>query len=129
MFRTIVSPIAVSVALLLVSAAPCEPVQAPEFDLTGKWSCDDDGTYYLRQVGKQIWWMGESKEGGTDWTNVFHGEIKGMKLIGDWADVPRGGNLASGTLHLELQIRDGNVVEFRKKKQLSDDFGGCVWKR
>lgn len=29
-------------------------------DLTGVWSCDDGGTYFIRQVGNIVWWYGES---------------------------------------------------------------------
>jgi len=28
-------------------------------DLTGKWSCNDGGNYYLRQLGKEVFWFGE----------------------------------------------------------------------
>src|SRR6476619_4108632 len=44
-------------------------------DLTGTWAGDDQGVYYLRQLGDQIWWLGMSGLGqplvdrGTDWTN------------------------------------------------------------
>jgi hypothetical protein len=129
MVRGVNSTMIVGVAVLLVFAAACSPVQAQELDLTGKWSCNDEGTYFVRQVGKKIWWMGKSKEGGKDWTNVFHGEIRGRQIIGEWVDVPKGESMGSGTLHLELEIREGNVVEIRKTKQIGDEFGGGVWKR
>jgi hypothetical protein len=129
MMRRALGMITVGLVLILVAAAPCSPVGAPDVDLTGKWSCDDDGTYFVRQVGNKICWMGKSKEGGKEWTNVFHGEIKGRQIIGDWADVPKGGSMGSGTMHLELEIRRGNVVEIRKTKQIGDNFGGGVWKR
>src|SRR4051812_17114361 len=63
-------------------------VQAEETSLTGKWSCDDEGTYYLRQVGKTVWWMGKSKNDGQAWTNGFRGTLKDNVVTGDWADVP-----------------------------------------
>lgn len=28
-------------------------------DLTGKWSCNDGGNYYMRQLGKEVFWFGE----------------------------------------------------------------------
>jgi len=37
--------------------------------------------------------------------------------------------MGSGTLHLRLVIRDGQVVEIRKTRQVGDDFGGEVWTR
>jgi hypothetical protein len=128
MLRGVCSTMSVGIAVL-VCAATCPPVHAQEVNLTGKWSCDDDGTYYLRQIGTKVWWMGKSKEGGKEWTNVFRGEIKGKHIIGEWVDVPRGESMGSGTLHLEMHMRDGKVVEIRKTKQIGDDFGGGVWKR
>ncbi len=32
-------------------------------DLTGTWSCDDGGSYYLRQIDDNIWWYGRSLPG------------------------------------------------------------------
>ena len=102
---------------------------ADDVNLTGKWTCDDGGTYYLRQTGKEVWWLGQSGNGGQDWTNVLHGSIRGRMATGDWADVPAGASMGSGTLTLQLVIRDGQVVEIRKKQQLGDGFGGEVWTR
>src|SRR5947208_10628874 len=48
--RTTVTMILASVVILLVFAA-AGPAAPHKSDLTGRWSCDDGGTYYLRQVG------------------------------------------------------------------------------
>ena len=76
-----------------------------------------------------IWWLGQSGNGGQDWTNVLHGSIRGREISGDWADVPAAPSMGAGTLYLQLVIRDGRVVEIRKKRQVGDDFGGEVWTR
>ncbi len=43
--------------------------------------------------------------------------------------MPRGEARGSGTLHLEIHFRDGNVVEIRKIKEVGDGFGGGTWTR
>src|SRR5437879_4941641 len=45
-------------------------------DLTGRWTANDGGTYYIRQLGNELWRYGESGDGGRSWTNV----------ISDWSD-------------------------------------------
>ena len=65
-------------------------------DLTGTWAGDDDGVYYLRQLGDEVWWLGMSGIGGllvargTEWTNVYHGKLSGDEVTGTYADVPGG---------------------------------------
>jgi len=120
---------ALGVTPFFVLVVACSPVHAQDINLTGKWSCNDDGTYYIRQIGTKVWWMGKSKEGGKEWSNVFHGEIKGRQIVGEWVDVPRGEAMGSGTLHLEMHLRNGNVIEIRKTKEIGDGFGGGEWKR
>ena len=38
-----------------------------EINLTSTWSCDDQGTYNLRQVGKIVWWVGKGEKGRQIW--------------------------------------------------------------
>lgn len=52
-------------------------------NLTGIWTADDGGVYYVRQSGNAVWWVGFSSEAGLSdfhrglkFTNVFHGPIK-----------------------------------------------------
>jgi hypothetical protein len=98
-------------------------------NLTGKWRCDDEGTYYIRQIGNEVWWVGRSPDRGKQWDNVLHGEIKGRRIVGKWADVPRGEAMGAGELHLELIVRGGQVVGMRKVKEVGDGFGGGNWTR
>ncbi len=90
-------------------------------DLTGVWKCNDGGTYYLRQVNKQLWWFGD---GGPNWTNVFNGEIMNDGLTGVWADVPKGADRNSGTLG--IIIKSSNRLESVKQ---TGGFSGNVWTR
>ena len=77
MLRRRLAPVVVAVAALLTLGGVCPPAQGQEVNLTGKWSCDDGGTYYIRQLGKTVWWLGKSNNGGQDWTNVLRGTLKG----------------------------------------------------
>jgi hypothetical protein len=86
---------------------------SPAVDLNGAWSADDGGTYYIRQLGDgSVSWAGLEDSGfhrGIGFTNVFQGRIStdGTTLAGEWADVPRGATLNSGTLTLQM-VSAGN---------------------
>lgn len=67
----------------------------PTPSLTGAWSADDAGTYYVRQVGNTVWWFGLSVDEGLTFANVFKGTLQNGQVTGEWADVPVGG--AEGT--------------------------------
>ena len=42
-------------------------------NLTGAWHCDDIGTYYIREVGNTVWWLGLSCDQGRQFANVYRG--------------------------------------------------------
>jgi hypothetical protein len=101
--------------------------------LTGIWSADDGGLYYLRQLGSSLWWAGMSAQSplgandfqqGVGFTNVFRGTIAGNTISGEWADVPRGGILQQGVLTLD--ILSGSEI---RKRAFSGGFGGSRWVR
>ena len=125
--RTFLTMILASIATLLVLAAGSGA--APEkSDLTGRWTCDDGGTYFIRQVGDEVWWTGKSgepKDKKKAFANVFHGTIRGNQIVGSWADDPAGEARGAGTLTLEI-TGDGKNVEIKKKKE-TGGFGGEVW--
>jgi len=73
-----------------------------EKKLTGVWSCDDGGTYYIRLIGRDVYWLGESAGGGKGWTNIFMGKLAGRRIKGSWSDVPKGGADNHGTMDLQL---------------------------
>ncbi len=62
--------------------------------LTGIWSSDDQGTYYLRHIGNTIWWLGMSHGQGRTFINVFHGMVvvdgSDAVIRGELVDMPRG---------------------------------------
>jgi|GEM_PF-5716979 len=93
------------------------------FDLTGVWGCNDGGTYYLRQLGNNVWWYGEASNG--QWSNIFHGAMDGDLVDGFWLDVPKGRDRSNGALRLHLDSRD----EFHREQKTGDDFGGSHWTR
>jgi hypothetical protein len=83
--------------------------------LTGTFFGDDNGVYYLQQIGSAVWWMGESVDPDADpngdhlgpyhvWnrgvysTSVFQGTVSGSTLSGQWVEVNRGGSLRTGSL-------------------------------
>ncbi|HBH86372.1 MAG TPA: hypothetical protein DDY17_02065 [Syntrophaceae bacterium] len=117
MKRTMVFLIAI--IILGFSAAD---VQAQ--NLTGRWTCDDGGTYYLHQRGNELWWLGESKDNGATWTNVFQGQIAGNQIDGKWADVPQGRVMSGGIMKLQI-INANNLRAINK----TGGFGGSNWTR
>lgn len=94
-------------------------------DLTGKWSCDDGGTFYLRQIGNSLYWYGECDKIEPAWSNILTARIKGDQIRGNWVDVPKGRNMGSGNLHLAIK-QGGNVLVAIDK---TGGFGGSRWTR
>ncbi|MBK3564498.1 hypothetical protein [Streptomyces sp. MBT62] len=102
-------------------------------DLTGVWAAGNQGLYFLRQLGDELWWTGLSTESplgtqdfqwGPTWANVFIGRIDGAAVHGDWADVPRGRILQSGTL--ELEVAGADLIRRRAE---TGGFGATEWRR
>ncbi len=67
--------------------------------LTGVWRGSDGGTYYVRQSGTQVAWLGENVDGG--WCNVFFGTRTGSRVAGQWVDVPKAAAQGSGHYSLD----------------------------
>jgi len=118
-------------------AAPCTKIakafDPKKVDLTGPWSGDDDGVYYLRQVDSVVWWNGMSGRAerpsslGRDWNNVGRGVIKALKIDVEWADVPRGGILGGGTLSLTIKDDGSGNVQIVKDSETGTGFGNTIW--
>ena len=106
-----------AVALLLPTVALA--------DLSGEWTCDDEGRYYLRQVGNTLYWYGERSATNPSWSNVYHGRVQGDRVRGSWADVPKGGANSRGELQLQIKEND-NILEATHK---TGGFGGSRWIR
>ena len=110
-----------------------KPFDPEQVDLTGPWTGDDGGIYYLRQLESVLWWSGMSgrdgppEELGRGWNNVARGEIDGLKISVEYADVPRGGNLGSGTLTLTIQADETGNIQMVKDTESPAGFGSSVW--
>jgi hypothetical protein len=95
-----------------------------QHDLTGKWTANDGGTYYIRQQGNELWWYGQSSDGGNSWSNVLHATVLGDRASGRWADVPHGTIHSSGEMDLQV-ISETKLVASRR----TGGFGGSEWTR
>jgi hypothetical protein len=119
-----------------------KPPPPPPFDLTGIWSADDGGIYYLRQIGNDLWWAGfdpdpfstatresGSFQRGLTYAQVFRGTISGDLITGEWAEVPRqsSSNLHQGTVGLLLDSV-GGVVSLSAQTQ-TGGFAPKAWTR
>ncbi|UCF94893.1 MAG: hypothetical protein JSW39_12325, partial [Desulfobacterales bacterium] len=111
-------------ALVLVACILAWPAQTMA-DLTAKWTCDDGGVYYLRQLENAVYWYGEENATHPRWSNVFVGRIRGQRISGNWTDVPKGQTQGQGEMQLAIQ-QNGNVLQAVKK---TGGFGGSTWKR
>lgn len=114
---------ALAVALLVPSLT--HALCATARDMNGVWKGNDGGTYYIRQTGSEVWWVGLSGDGGKSWTNVYKGTRAGNVVTGTWADVPKGRTRSGGVMNLAIQGSSG-VAGFTRT-QVSGGFGGSRW--
>lgn len=105
------------------------PPPVPAVNLTGKWQANDGGSYYIRQIGSQIWWYGEYTPNSPPWSNVFRGNLYNngttKQISGSWADVPKGYIAGSGEMVLKVESSK-KIVAISKT---GSGFGGSVWTR
>ena len=94
-------------------------------DLSGRWSCNDGGTYYLRQTDGDVHWYGEAADSQPAWCNVFSGRIHGTRIKGSWADVPKGRTTGAGNLELVLE-KNGTELRVVNK---TGGFAASRWTR
>ena len=118
--------------------APCAPKTVPfnpnHFDLTGPWAGDPEGAiFYLRQIGTTVWWNAMSSRAdppialGRDWNNVGHGEITDLAISVDWASVPRGQEVGSGTVTLSIGKDSSGNIQLTKTGETGSNFGVTRW--
>ena len=98
-------------------------------NLTGVWHSDDQGTYYLREIGSTLWWFGLSCDQGRTFANVFHGTVSGNSIQGNWADVPVGtvGTRSAGTLSLAMGGGSTSLELLRLVQ--TGFFSGRAWEK
>ena len=94
-------------------------------DLSGTWSCNDGGTYYLRQDGTRMYWYGEQAPEKPAWSNVFYGKVVRGSVSGNWMDVPKGPKLGKGELTLKISNNENTLVATNR----TGGFGGTKWNR
>jgi hypothetical protein len=111
-------------AALLLLAAETNAGLDQGKDLTGTWSGNDSGTYYIHQLGTVVWWYGEQARTGPAWGNVAHGRFQDDRLILEWADVPKGQIMSSGELILTIDSPNHLTAVHR-----TGGFAGSVWIR
>jgi len=92
--------VATAVLMSALSASAFAQCVAPP-SLDGRWVANDNGIYNVRVVGNDIFWLGESRDGGASFTQVFHGTRQGNMITGKWADV-RGASHNHGEMTLSV---------------------------
>lgn len=116
------------------AACPAVSLLTPSgsrLELTGRWRGPSGGTYYLRQSGSCVWFVGLSRdtgapggERGSDWTNAFFGTLASdFTLRGSWADVPWGSDVGVGELAWGIDFSEDQGEEVVTLFQ-SDATGG-----
>jgi hypothetical protein len=98
--------------------------------LSGVWHGSDNGTYYIRQLGSIVWWLGLSRDQGRSFANVFRGSIsESGPLVGEWVDVQMGvgGVLSGGTLTLQGDQSDTQLSTTLTKTAETASFGAVIW--
>jgi len=98
--------------------------------LSGVWHGSDVGTYYIRQIDREVWWLGLSRDQGRSFANVFRGSIGvSGSLEGEWVDVPMGvgGVLSGGTLVLQGDQSNTQLSTTLTKTEETAHFGAGLW--
>ena len=103
----------------LPSKSPKLIAQALRVNFSGRWRSNYGGTYYIKQLGNELWWYGESGNKGASWSNVFHGYIGKQEIAGKWVDVPKGRVNSQGEMTVQIASPD-RLVAVRK----TGGFGG-----
>jgi len=112
------------VSFLLTNPAFCqENLQKTFNSLSGIWKSSDGGTYYIQTDGDDIYWVGESGDGGVAWTNLFVGKIDKNQIKGKWLDFPKGRNRLKGNLVLQI-ASDYKSLSYVEG---TGGFGGRSW--
>jgi uncharacterized caspase-like protein len=102
------------------------------FNITGVWECNDGGVYYIRNLGREVWWFGHGVHPHQSFANVAYGQVEGegdtriLRL--KWADVPAGTTNIYGRLVLRLDFSiQLNRVTHISTAERSGNFGGSHW--
>jgi hypothetical protein len=96
-------------------------------NLTGAWHCDDIGTYYLREIGNTVWWLGLSCDQGRAFANVYQGTLSGNQIHGSWVDVPVGASAVLGEGTLNLYMPELSLSTELVRLSIPSPFTGATW--
>jgi hypothetical protein len=119
--------------LLLCLIFCCGSIACGPKTLTGSWIANDNGMYYVRQIGNDVWWVGFSSESqygvgdihrGLVFTNVFHGTVSGNTITGNFVDLPKGQMSSYGPLTLTW-----NQVNELESVAAPGAYRATSWKR
>jgi hypothetical protein len=100
MRRSVIATFLLTVLVSALGSSAFGQCAAPP-TLDGRWTANDGGFYDVRVVGNNVFWLGQSGDGGRSWTQVFHGTRQGNAITGMWADV-RGASHNSGQMTLRV---------------------------
>ncbi len=121
----------------------CPPVQvsgpdAQPLDLSGPWSGNDGGLYYVKQIGSCVWWSGlsnfvdQGQYPGQEWIMTFKGTMNSDgQITGDFVDV-KSTNPGSGTMTIEAridQVNGAGVVQLYRTAATGHEIGVTFWQR
>ena len=105
-------------------------------NLTGIWKANDGGTYYIRNIDNDVWWLGiSSNDDGKIFSNILKGQIhtNNKTITADWSDIPRGTNGYYGKLALSIDsntmLHKVNERNYNKSGGPSCCFGASKWQR
>ncbi|MHC9540462.1 MAG: hypothetical protein AB9903_13175 [Vulcanimicrobiota bacterium] len=102
------------VTLLLVIFAHPVSTQVNGISLTGTWTAGNLGVFFIRQIGNEVWWLGEDDPVQPSWCNVGHGTVTDRTLTVDWIDIPKGTSRSRGTV--VINIAHSNRLEVVSQK-------------
>jgi hypothetical protein len=120
MYRRIAFVLGLVITLLVAA----EVGLAQTIDLTGVWHTQTGATFFVRQVGSEIWWYGTQSLSQPRWTNVANGRLDANVIRVRWIDVPQGATRNSGTLALRAVGPNRLVVV-----ENPNDFLAADWTR
>jgi len=102
-----------SALLMLICASPVS-TQVNGISLTGTWTAGNLGVFFIRQIGNEVWWLGEDDPLQPSWCNVGHGTVTDRTLTVEWTDIPKGTSRSRGTV--VINIAHSNKLEVISQK-------------
>jgi hypothetical protein len=111
-----------AVSLFAVAAAGIDTGLAQAIDLTGVWHTGGGATFFVRQIGSEIWWYGTQSPTQPRWSNVASGRLDGNVIRVQWVDIPQATSRNSGTLALRVLDANHLVVSDNPNNFIADDW-------